>query len=102
QEATLLVYPSLYEGFGLPPLEAMASGCPVVSSRAGSLPEICGEAAEYFDPASEDEMAAKIALILESSARQADLRARGMERAGTFSWEKMAEETADIYRRAME
>jgi len=102
QEATLLVYPSLYEGFGLPPLEAMASGCPVVSSNAGSLPEVCGEAAEYFNPTSEEEMAAKIALILESPARQEELRVGGVERAGTFSWEKMAEETADIYRRAME
>ena len=102
QEATLLVYPSLYEGFGLPPVEAMASGCPVVCSNAGSLPEVCGEAAEYFDPSSEEEMAAKIGLVLGSASRQEDLRLKGMARAGLYSWEKMAEETADIYRRAME
>ena len=102
QQATLLVYPSLYEGFGLPPLEAMASGCPVVCSQAGSLPEICGDAAEYFDPTSEDEMAAKIGLLLDSSSRREELRVRGSERAKAFSWEKMAEETAGIYGRAME
>ena len=66
--ATLLVYPSLYEGFGLPPLEAMACGCPVVCSRTGSLPEVCGGAVEYFDPTSEDEMAAQMGLILDSSS----------------------------------
>lgn len=102
QEATLLVYPSLYEGFGLPPVEAMACGCPVVCSRAGSLPEICGEAAEYFDPLSEEEMAAQIGLVLDSSSRQEEMSIRGIARAATFSWGKMAEETADIYRRALE
>lgn len=102
QEATLLVYPSLYEGFGLPPVEAMACGCPVVCSQAGSLPEICGDAAEYFDPLSEEEMAAKIGLVLDSPSRQEELRTRGIARAGMFSWSKMAEETADIYRRALD
>lgn len=100
--ATLLVYPSLYEGFGLPPMEAMACGCPVVCSHAGSLPEVCGGAAEYFDPRSEEEMMAKIGLILESSSRQKELQARGLERVEDFSWARMAEETADIYLRAME
>ncbi|NCY21133.1 glycosyltransferase family 1 protein [bacterium] len=100
--ATLLVYPSLYEGFGLPPLEAMACGCPVVCSRTGSLPEVCGGAVEYFDPTSEDEMAAQMGLILDSSSRQEELRAKGLERSGAFSWARTAEETADIYRRAME
>jgi glycosyltransferase involved in cell wall biosynthesis len=100
--ATLLVYPSLYEGFGLPPMEAMACGCPVVCSHAGSLPEVCGGAAEYFDPRSEEEMMAKIGLILESPSRQKELQARGLERVEDFSWARMAEETADIYLRAME
>jgi glycosyltransferase involved in cell wall biosynthesis len=83
-------------------MEAMACGCPVVCSHAGSLPEVCGGAAEYFDPRSEEEMMAKIGLILESSSRQKELQARGLERVEDFSWARMAEETADIYLRAME
>jgi len=100
--STMLVYPSLYEGFGLPPIEAMASGCPVVCSHTGSLPEVCGGAAEYFDPRCEEEMMAKIGLILDTPARGEELRARGLARAGDFSWGRMAEETAEIYRRALE
>ena len=99
-EATMLVYPSLYEGFGLPPVEAMACGCPVVCSKEGSLPEVCGGAAEYFDPRSEEEMMAAVALVLGSTSRREELRQAGLVRAGEFSWERMAEETAEIYRRA--
>jgi len=99
-EATMLVYPSLYEGFGLPPVEAMACGCPVVCSKEGSLPEVCGGAVEYFDPRSEEEMMAAVALVLGSTSRREELRQAGLVRAGEFSWERMAEETAEIYRRA--
>jgi len=99
-EATMLVYPSLYEGFGLPPVEAMACGCPVVCSKEGSLPEVCGGAAEYFDPRSEEEMMAAVALVLGSTSRREELRQAGLVRAGEFSWKRMAEETAEIYRRA--
>jgi alpha-1,3-rhamnosyl/mannosyltransferase len=98
-ESTMLVYPSLYEGFGLPPLEAMACGCPVVCAKAGSLPEVCGGAAEYFDPRSEEEMMSAVGLVLGSEERREGLRKAGMVRAAEFSWERMAEETGEIYRR---
>jgi glycosyltransferase involved in cell wall biosynthesis len=100
-ESTMLVYPSLYEGFGLPPLEAMACGCPVACAKAGSLPEVCGGAAEYFDPRSEEEMMAAVALILGSEERREGLRKAGIARAAEFSWERMAEETAGIYQRTV-
>jgi alpha-1,3-rhamnosyl/mannosyltransferase len=98
-ESTMLVYPSLYEGFGLPPLEAMACGCPVACAKAGSLPEVCGGAAEYFDPRSEEEMMSAVGLVLGSEERREGLRKAGIVRAAEFSWERMAEETGEIYRR---
>jgi glycosyltransferase involved in cell wall biosynthesis len=100
-ESTMLVYPSLYEGFGLPPLEAMACGCPVVCAKAGSLPEVCGGAAEYFDPRSEEEMMSVVGLVLGSEERREGLRKAGIARAAEFSWERMAEETGEIYRRVV-
>ena len=96
------MYPSLYEGFGLPPLEAMACGCPVVCSNTASLPEICGEAAEYFDPTSEEEISAKIAYVLGNDPRRAELSRAGLTKAAEYSWERMAEETSAIYQRALE
>ena len=98
-ESTMLVYPSLYEGFGLPPLEAMACGCPVACAKAGSLPGVCGGAAEYFDPRSEEEMMSAVGLVLGSEERREGLRKAGIVRAAEFSWERMAEETGEIYRR---
>ena len=98
----MLVYPSLYEGFGLPPLEAMACGCPVVCSKIASLPEVCGEAAEYFDPTSEEEMSAKISYLLGSEERREELSRAGISKTAEYSWGKMAEETSTIYRRALE
>jgi glycosyltransferase involved in cell wall biosynthesis len=82
-----LVFPSLYEGFGQPPLEAMACGCPVASSNAAALPEVCGDGAHLFDPTSVAEMAVAIEEIL---ARPEEWSARGIAHAARFSWESTA------------
>jgi glycosyltransferase involved in cell wall biosynthesis len=97
--AAAFVYPSLHEGFGIPVLEAMALGCPVACSDTSSLPEVAGDAAEYFDPTRPDSVAAAIGQIVESPARAHDLRRRGLERVTAFSWERCARETHDVYRR---
>jgi glycosyltransferase involved in cell wall biosynthesis len=89
-----LVFPSLYEGFGLPPLEAMACGCPVASSNAASLAEVCGDGARLFDPTSTDDMVAAVEEIL---ARPAEWTARGIARAGRFSWDETARQHEAAY-----
>lgn len=94
--ADIMVFPSLYEGFGLPPLEAMACGCPVIVSRAASLPEVCGDAALYCDPYNTGDIADKMTTLLASPLMQSEYRQRGREHAKKFSWEKCAEETADV------
>ncbi len=93
RRAGALVFPSLYEGFGLPPLEAMASGCPVACSTAGSLPEVCEDAVVYFDPTSVDEMVAAVERALEGELVQ-----RGLERAAGFTWERCARGHDAVYR----
>jgi glycosyltransferase involved in cell wall biosynthesis len=86
--ADMLVFPSLYEGFGFPPLEAMASGIPVAASRAASIPEVCGDGAAYFDPSSVEEMAAVIQQVLDDETLQIQLRDRGRQRVNHFSWQQ--------------
>jgi glycosyltransferase involved in cell wall biosynthesis len=93
--ASALVFPSLYEGFGQPPLEAMASATPVAVSRAGSLPEVCGDAALYFEPTSVDEIAEAILAVLE---RPGHLVERGLERASRFTWDATARRHEVVYR----
>ncbi len=97
RQAKLYVCPSLYEGFGLPGLEAMARGLPVVASNTSSLPEVYGEAAEYFNPQSTSEMAGVMRRVLGDEERQRELRAAGRERVRRYSWRKMAEETLTVY-----
>ena len=96
--ATLFVFPSLYEGFGLPVLEAMACGTPVVCSNTSSLPEIVGEAALTFDPLDVTEMAAKIEEALHDEALREEMRGKGLQQAAKFSWERTAQETLKVYR----
>ena len=99
KNATAYVFPSLSEGFGLPGLEAMIYGLPVASSQATCLPEVYGDAALYFDPHDIDDMAQKLSQILEDEKLRAQLRQRGLARVDAFSWERMAQETLDIYSR---
>ncbi len=94
--AEALLFPSFYEGFGLPPLEAMACGCPVIASRAASIPEVCGDAALYFDPADPADIAARIRSFLSSTGLRDELRERGRARARGFTWERCAAETAAV------
>jgi glycosyltransferase involved in cell wall biosynthesis len=93
--AACLVFPSLYEGFGLPPLEAMACGCPVAASRVGGLPETCGDAAVLFDPWDPEAIAAGVEEALD---RAPDLRVRGLARAAAFTWEETARRHEAAYR----
>jgi glycosyltransferase involved in cell wall biosynthesis len=99
--ATVFAFPSLYEGFGLPPLEAMACGTPVVTSRASALPEVVGDAAVLVEPNSVEDIADGLARVLGDDALQADLSRRGKERARQFSWERAARATHAGYLRVL-
>ena len=95
--ADLFVYPSLYEGFGLPPLEAMACGCPVITSNTSSLPEVVGDAGIMIDPHDVDGLADAMHEVLTNDGLREDMIKRGLERAKMFSWEKCAKETLKVY-----
>lgn len=99
--AEVFAYPSLYEGFGLPPLEAMACGTPVVVSNASSLPEVVGDAGLLVDPQDPEALARSMVKVVDDPGLRADLTKRGIERAGLFSWQKTAVETIAVYREAM-
>jgi len=94
RRAACLVYPSLYEGFGMPPLEAMASGCPVAAANAGAIPEVCGDAAVLFDPTDVEAIAAG---ILEVDERRDELSTRGIARAAGFTWDETARKHEAVY-----
>lgn len=97
RSAVCYVFPSFYEGFGLPPLEAMTRGLPVLSSSCGSLPEVLGQAASYFDPHMEGSLQEKLTEILCSETLREELRERGYVRISGYSFDRMAEETLKIY-----
>jgi glycosyltransferase involved in cell wall biosynthesis len=100
--AQLFIYPSIYEGFGIPILDAFSLGCPVLLANASCFPEVGGDAALYFDPQDEDALREQLMRVIgidaETKRMRADLIARGKERAKMFSWQKCAAETAEIYR----
>jgi glycosyltransferase involved in cell wall biosynthesis len=98
--ADIFVYPSVYEGFGLPPLEAMACGTPVITGNLTSLPEVVGEAGIMADPYDPDSFAQAMLNVLSSESLRADMAARGPEQAAKFSWDTMAHQMAAVYRAA--
>jgi glycosyltransferase involved in cell wall biosynthesis len=98
--ARLMVFPSLFEGFGIPLVEALACGCPVVCARAASIPEVVGEAGVTFDPLSAEDMADKVNSVWQDDGRISDMKIRGRERARIFDWETTARKTVATYERA--
>ncbi len=99
--ARFLVFPSFYEGFGLPPLEAMACGTPVIASGAGAVPEVVGQAGRLLDPQDTAGWAEAMAALWSDQAQRDDMRARGLQRAALFSWQRAAQETLAVYREAV-
>ena len=97
REAAAFIYPSTYEGFGLPPLEAMAMQCPVVSSNASSMPEVIGDAAEFFNPNDIDSIKAAIEQVVFSEERKQDLIRKGNQRVTQFTWSMCADKTLSVY-----
>ncbi|NQW93661.1 MAG: glycosyltransferase family 4 protein, partial [Polaromonas sp.] len=99
--ASAFIYPSLYEGFGIPPLEAMAHDCPVICSQTSSIPEVVGNAGEYFDPEDVESMRGAIERVMNSEALRNTLTLNGRERLKQFSWDRCAAETYDIYKKLL-
>jgi glycosyltransferase involved in cell wall biosynthesis len=98
-QANIFVYPSLYEGFGLPPLEAMANNCAVASSNTSSMPEVIGNAGEFFDPYDLDDIKQAIENVVYSNKRTNELLSLGIKRASEFTWKKCAEKTLNVYKK---
>lgn len=96
RKAYFLIYPSFYEGFGFPPLEAMACGCPVIVSNKGSLPEVCGDNAIYIDPYNVEDITEKIIMAIENPEKLREISQRALKHARKFSWKKSAEEHLKI------
>ncbi|HTD77633.1 MAG TPA: glycosyltransferase family 1 protein, partial [Chloroflexota bacterium] len=99
--ATVFAFPSLYEGFGMPVLEAMACGTPVVTSNVSALPEVAGDAGLLVNPYAPEAISEALAELLESAARREDLSRRGLERARRFTWPQVAEQTVRVYKQIL-
>ncbi len=99
--ATIFVMPSLYEGFGLPVLEAMASGCPVITTKEGSLGEVAGDAAFYVDAYKTENIAEGLEKVFEDEKLRKELSQKGLERVKEFSWKKTAKDTLDVYQKVL-
>jgi glycosyltransferase involved in cell wall biosynthesis len=99
--ALAYIIPSLSEGFGLPPLEAMACGIPVISSKESCMPEILGDAAHYFDPYSVNDMAQAMEKIISDEKLRKDLVAKGLEQVKKYDWDRTAKETLKVYKEAL-
>jgi glycosyltransferase involved in cell wall biosynthesis len=101
RHAHMFIYPSLYEGFGFPPLEAMHAGCPALVSRSSAMPEICGDAAFYFDPLKVEELAELIARLQASETLRLSKRELGMAQVRKYTWGRSAAQTLHVYRQAI-
>lgn len=100
--AEVLLYPSFYEGFGLPILEAMASGTPVITSNTSSMPEVGGEAVEYVNPESVIDIENKLRFVMEDNKKRESMTKKGLVQAKKFSWQKCAQETVEMYKNLMQ
>ncbi|MDK9717685.1 MAG: glycosyltransferase, partial [Trichlorobacter sp.] len=98
--ARLLVSPSLFEGFGIPLVEAMACGCPIICAESSSLPEVAGDAGVLFNPHDPEELAGKIWQLWHNYARLQAMAERGIQRAKLFTWEETARKTVQVYEAA--
>jgi glycosyltransferase involved in cell wall biosynthesis len=101
-DAALFVYPSMYEGFGFPPLEAMSMGCPVLVNRTSSLPEVCGDAAFYFESSDPEELAQRLQSIVEDKPGVADKRKLGERQVELYDWTRCADGTLAVYRQVLD
>lgn len=101
QNATVFVYPSLYEGFGIPPLEAMSYNCPVVCSNVSSIPEVVGDAGQYFNPLDVEDIQHSIETVIQSTELKNKLIEKGKKQLAKFSWDTCAKQTMDIYRQIL-
>lgn len=99
--STVLMFPSFYEGFGLPPLEAMACGTPVITSNLSSMPEVCGNAALYVDPYKTEDIKSKIEMLIKNKNLQKKLIQKGLQRVKHFTWEKSAQECVKIFEKSI-
>jgi glycosyltransferase involved in cell wall biosynthesis len=100
--ASVVIYPSLYEGFGLPPLEAMACGSPVVVSNVSSMPEICGEAAYYADPLNTQSIAESIYTVATDDGLRNNLIEKGLQRVKNYTWDKSTREHVSVFQEVLQ